>query len=173
MPRDLGETAENSSGGGRRGLLREIAVLAGLTFCAVLVLYLLAGWMTDWAVARISPEKEAVFFEGMFVAEFAEPVPEELAGKWALAESIFDKVQSAPGVVPLSYRLAYSYEAEPNAVYGDRKGAARLFEILEADSELPKWAYMFLSHPANVERIREIHSDSGTFGAMTDDGMMK
>jgi hypothetical protein len=44
---------------------------------------------------------------------------------------------------------------------------------LEADSELPKWAYMFLSHPANVERIREIHSDSGTFGAMTDDGMMK
>lgn len=255
VPRDLGESAENSSGGGRRGLLREIAVLAGLTGCAVLLLYLLAGGVTDWAVARISPEREAAFFEGMFVAEFATPVPEELEAKWQLAEAIFEKVQAAPGVVPLSYRLAYSPEPLPNAyavpgglvvltrglleslqneevaiafvlahelghfvgrdhlqrlgrqigfgssmmlltggsgdaiiesvtglldlnysrdeemaadqfalqsldaVYGDRKGAERLFEILEADSEVPTWAYMFLSHPANVERIREIKGE--------------
>lgn len=72
MPRDLGESAENSSGGGRRGLLREIAVLSGLTACAVLLLYLLAGWLTDWAVVRISPETEARFFEGNMGAQFNE-----------------------------------------------------------------------------------------------------
>ncbi|MGZ0657025.1 M48 family metallopeptidase [Coraliomargarita sp. W4R72] len=255
VPRDLGESAENSSGGGRRGLLTEVVTLSGLTIAVVGLLYFLTGWITDWAVVRISPEREAMFFQEMMEDAFTDPVPEDFELKWQRAEAIFVKLQEAPGVLPLRYRLAYSDESEPNAfavpggqivltrgllesleeevaiafvlahelghfvgrdhlqrmgrqlgfgtalklltgassgrliesgtglldlsysreeemaadrfalqsldaVYGDRAGAERLFEILEADRGLPKWAYMFLTHPANVARIQEIHSEA-------------
>ncbi len=115
VPRDLGESAENSSGGGRRGLIREIAVLAALILGTIVLLYLLAGWITDFAVTRISPEKEAAFFEDYFAEEFNEEVPEELEAPWVQAVSILTKLQAAPGVPPLKYRLSYVSEPEPNA----------------------------------------------------------
>lgn len=74
-------------------------------------------------------------------------------------------IESLTGLLDLNYSREEELAADRFAlqsldvVYGDREGAERLFEILEADSGLPKWAYMFLTHPANAERIREIHSD--------------
>ncbi len=115
VPKALGEAAENSSGGGGKGLAREILVLSGLTLAAVALLYLLAGWITDFAVARISPEREASFFGEYLAGEFAEPVPEALEVPWQRAEAILAKLQKGPGVPPLNYQLGYLSEPEPNA----------------------------------------------------------
>lgn len=115
VPRDLGESAENSSGGGGKGLAREVVTLAALTLGLIALLFLVAGWVTDFAVARISPEKEAAFFEGYFAEEFNEELPEELEVPWAQAEAILAKLQAAPGVPPLHYRLSYVSDPEPNA----------------------------------------------------------
>lgn len=251
VPRDLGESAENSSGGGGRGLAREVGTLALLTLGTIALLYLLAAWLTDFAVSRISAEKEAAFFGGYFADEFAQPVPETLEPQWRQAEAILAKLQDAPGVPPLKYRLGYLSDPEPNAfavpggrivltqgllesldeeiavafvlahelghfagrdhlqrlgrqvgfstgiailtggsgsgvidsvanllvlnysreeesaadrfalqllddIYGSRAGAERLFEILEASSSLPGWAYMFQTHPDTSERIKAI-----------------
>lgn len=228
-------------------------MLSSLTIGALVVIYLVVGWVTDFAVARISPETEAEIFEGFMVDHFSELVPEELEEKWALAESIFEKLQSSPGVPPLPYRLAYSGEEQANAfavpgglivltrglletleeeiaiafviaheyghfagrdhlqrlgrqigtgtallvltgggssivdsttqlvdlkysrdeeraadrfalqsldaVYGEREGAERLFEILEESRGIPAWAYMFTTHPSNLERIRQIREE--------------
>jgi Zn-dependent protease with chaperone function len=45
-------------------------------------------------------------------------------------------------------------------VYGSRAGAERLFEILGAKEQLPKWACMFQTHPDTAQRIREIRGES-------------
>lgn len=44
-----------------------------------------------------------------------------------------------------------------DTVYGENAGAERLFELLEASDQIPEWAHMFMTHPSNAERIREIH----------------
>lgn len=254
MARDLGESAENSSGGGRRGLWREIGVLTSLVVLAIAVLYFLAATVTDFAVARISPEREAAFFKDFAQDQFTADVPNSLEVKWQQAGRILDKLSQHSQVLPLDYRLAYSPQSAPNAfavpgglivlteglleqldeeiavafviahelghfagrdhlrslgrqigfgtalllltggnadglvqstsnligmtysrkqesaadvfalecldaTYGHREGAERLFEILEAESGLPEWAYMFMTHPANAERIRRIRLD--------------
>jgi Zn-dependent protease with chaperone function len=115
VPRDLGTSAENSSGGGGRGLARELLTLSLLTLCALALLYFFAAWFTDWAVARISPEKEAAFFADHFADEFVEPVPEAYTERWEQAKAILDKLQQTPGVLPLNYQLGYQSEPEPNA----------------------------------------------------------
>ena len=43
-----------------------------------------------------------------------------------------------------------------NEMYGKTDGAERLFELLDESDQIPDWAYMFLTHPSNAERIREI-----------------
>ncbi|MBT62988.1 MAG: hypothetical protein CML13_07230 [Puniceicoccaceae bacterium] len=254
VPRDLGTSAENSSGGGGRGLARELLTLALLTLCLLGLLYFLAGLVTDFAVARISPAREAALFEDHFADEFAEEVPEAYAQQWQDAEAILAKVQQATGVPPLQYQLGYQSSTEPNAfalpgghiiltqglldaldeeialafvlahelghfagrdhlqrlgrqlgfgaglmiltgfqgnalfdsvsnfmalnysrdeeraadrfalqvldeIYGSRKGAERLFEILEDKEQLPGWAYMFQTHPDTAQRIREIRDE--------------
>jgi Zn-dependent protease with chaperone function len=72
--------------------------------------------------------------------------------------------QYASNLVTLSYGREQESAADQfalqciDSVYGARDGAERLFEILEAEQSLPDWAYMFMTHPANAKRIREIES---------------
>ncbi len=115
VPRELGEAAENSSGGGRRGLLKEIAVLTTLTVLAMGGLYLLAGLITDFAVSHISPEDERILFKHFTQERFDSTAPEAMATKWAEAQRILAKLVQYEAVVDLDYRLAYSPEPRPNA----------------------------------------------------------
>ena len=60
--------------------------------------------------------------------------------------------------------LKYSRDQEAEAdefgiacldlAYGTHEGAGRLFEILEDESQLPDWAYMFSTHPDSELRLR-------------------
>lgn len=252
--RDLGESAENSSGGGREGLIREILTLAILTVTSLVVLYLTAGWITDLVVSRITPQQEARLFASFMDPTLNEEVPDDLSEPWQRALQILDKLSEYSGVVELDYRLGYSSETRPNAyavpgglillthgllenldddiaiafviahelghfagrdhlksmgrgvgfglslalltggstdglldstaqlmmmnysrsaesaadrfavacltdIYGETDGAERLFELLDAKGKIPDWAYMFMTHPANAERIRNIHNE--------------
>lgn len=251
VQRELGDSAENSSGGGRSGMWREIGLLSGLVTLSLTILYFLIAAATDWAVSLISPEREAAFFKEFAAAGFVDQAPEDLAEKWEQAQQILDKLVQYEEVVPLQYSLVYSPEPSANAfavpggtivltdgllrrldeeiaiafviahelghfagrdhlrrlgrqfgfgvsvsiltggrsdgvvktatdfvalnynreqesaadtfaigcldaVYGNREGAERLFEILEEESGLPEWAYMFMTHPANADRIRRV-----------------
>jgi Zn-dependent protease with chaperone function len=46
--------------------------------------------------------------------------------------------------------------------FGSEEGATRLFELLSQDG-LPGWAYMFSSHPATEERIKELRKQAEAF----------
>ena len=62
--------------------------------------------------------------------------------------------------------LSYSRKQESKAdefavhcidtIYGHHEGAGQLFEILDSESELPSWAYMFSTHPDSKERLRRL-----------------
>lgn len=164
VPRDLGESAENSSGGGGRGLAREVVTLAALTVAAIALLFLVAGWITDFAVARISPEKEAAFFEDYFADEFNEDVPEAFEAPWAQAEAILAKLQAAPGVPPLKYQLSYVADPEPNAfaLPGGRIVLTRgLLESLEAEIAIAFVLAHELGHFAGRDHLQRLGRQIG------------
>ncbi len=60
--------------------------------------------------------------------------------------------------------LKYSRNQESNAdqfamecldeVYGRHDGAGKLFEILNSSESMPKWAYMFSTHPDSADRLQ-------------------
>lgn len=47
-----------------------------------------------------------------------------------------------------------------NQHYDSTDGAGELFEILQSTHELPPWAYMFTSHPDNLERLKRINKST-------------
>ncbi len=47
------------------------------------------------------------------------------------------------------------------ASYGETGGAERLFEVLAEQDGLPRWAYMFATHPDHQSRIEAIRSTGG------------
>ncbi|MDQ8209426.1 M48 family metallopeptidase [Coraliomargarita sp. SDUM461003] len=167
VARDLGASAENSSGGGGRGLARELLTLALLTVCVLSLLYFLAGLVTDFAVARISPAREAALFEGHFVDEFAEEVPEAYAQQWRKAEAILAKVQQATGVPPLHYQLGYQSSTQPNAFAlpgGHIILTQGLLDALDAEIALAFVLAHELGHFAGRDHLQRLGRQLG-FGA--------
>jgi Zn-dependent protease with chaperone function len=114
--RKLGESAENSSGGGTGGTLRETATLAALVVFAMAVLYFIVAVGTDILVFRISPERETSIF-GSFQPnqKFVAEIPENYTERWALLQSVLDKLAAHEDVVPLDYRLVLIESLDPNA----------------------------------------------------------
>jgi Zn-dependent protease with chaperone function len=111
----LGRSAENSSGGGGRGLAKEITLLSLLTLAGLAVLYLMVGLITDFAVARISPQQEAALFEDWYADAFPDEVPVALEAQWSMAERILTKLVAHPEVPALDYQLGFLDQPEPNA----------------------------------------------------------
>ncbi|MEO0447751.1 MAG: hypothetical protein AAF191_16905, partial [Verrucomicrobiota bacterium] len=58
IQRDLGTTAESSSGGGDRGLLKELVTLAVFITATLTAVYFIVVGITEAMVSRISPERE-------------------------------------------------------------------------------------------------------------------
>ncbi|MEO0511053.1 MAG: M48 family metallopeptidase [Verrucomicrobiota bacterium] len=251
VPKELNQAAENSSGGGPRGMRREALVLTLLMCLTVTLLYLTIGWVTDFAVSRITPEQEQKLFAGVNFGNDSDEAPEEYLEKWQLSQQILDKLVEFPEVPEIDFQLSiyedamlnafalpgggialtqglldqldeeiaiafiiahelghfagrdhlqgmgrqigfgiaiqlltggspdgltnsamqlvnlgYSREQESAAdafaircidyVYGRRDGAERLFKLLQEESTLPSWAYMFQTHPDNEKRIQAI-----------------
>ncbi len=116
VQRDPGQSAENSSGGGTRGTLRELLTLTALVCLAMTVLYFGIAFLTDLAVAGISVDRERRMFGGFSPAiATGSEIPEQYAEEWALLESVLGKLSHHPGVVALDYRLVLMAEDEPNA----------------------------------------------------------
>lgn len=44
--------------------------------------------------------------------------------------------------------------------FGKRDGVGELFELLQDKEPLPSWAYMFTTHPDNLERLRKIAAET-------------
>lgn len=49
-----------------------------------------------------------------------------------------------------------------HAAYGKVEGADRLFRLLQDNDKLPKWAYMFSTHPAAQKRIEDLQAHAAT-----------
>lgn len=164
IPRDLGDSAENSSGGGGRGLIREIVVLSGLVLSALGILYFLAAMITDWAVCRIPPETEASFFNNFGVDEFNDSVPEALLSKWQQAEAILSKLQDAPEVLPLPYQLVYTSDPKPNAFAIPGGRIALTQGLLESLDEEVSFAFVLaheLGHFAGRDHLQRLGRQVG------------
>lgn len=69
-------------------------------------------------------------------------------------------------IMNLALQRSYSQEREKRAdrfgmklvysVYGKVNGTQRMFKILKERKKIPKWAYMFATHPSPEERIRDL-----------------
>ena len=115
VQKDLGDTAENSSGGGSKGMAREVLLLGSLTTATVTLIVFLSGVITDAAVTQISPEMEQAMFGSSFFAEFDSELSEDLQERWNTAETIFEKLKTYEAVPDIDYTLLYHSEEMLNA----------------------------------------------------------
>ena len=114
-PRDIGQAAEVSSGGGNRGMVKEAMVLIALVIIALAGIYGLIAFGTDFVISRISFEREAKLFAFMDHAAHSNKIPEDCMEKWKLAESILEKLKEYPDSPPMDFRLSFTVDPQPNA----------------------------------------------------------
>lgn len=167
VPRDPGEAAENSSGGGSRGGWSELRKL--VIFAAAAIVLLWAGFQAlGWIAVRvITPEQEAAMLGKLLPGlEIWEPDSEAGQAQLAKAQRILDQLTTHPEVPRLDYRLVVVDEDDPNAFAfpGGTIGVTRgLLEEIDNDSEIPL-AFVLgheLGHFKNRDHLRGIIRQAG------------
>jgi|TARA_B110000438_G_C15817170_1_gene652515 Zn-dependent protease with chaperone function len=88
-------------------------------------------------------------------------------GSIVLTQGLLKGVESDIG---LAFVLEHSREREAAAdayaiallekTYETTEGAGELFRLLEETNDLPGWAYMFATHPDNLERLKKLAKDT-------------
>jgi len=137
VQRDLGESAENSSGGGSRGLAREVFVLAVLTLSAIGSLYLLTGWLAEFAASRITPQQEQRLFADRAFVDYLAEAPAELETQWEQVRTILNKLCAFEEVPAIEYTLLFDPSRELNAYALPGGGIALTHGLLtELDDEI-------------------------------------
>ncbi|MFA6962948.1 MAG: M48 family metallopeptidase [Opitutaceae bacterium] len=115
VQRDMGAAAEASSGGGDRGLAREIGIVFVATAVLMLALYFSIGWLVDFTLPRISPETEVAWFRefvpGDALAHLS-PMQTEQVRK---LQGIVDRLALGPGVPRIPFRVVMFDANEVNA----------------------------------------------------------
>ncbi len=249
--KDLGEAAEVNSGGGDRGLGKEVITLIALTTLLLVIVYFAVFAITELVVVRLSPEKEKELFSFAGKLENSSKIPDSLKDKFELCQQVLDKLKAHEDVPDIDYQLVFLDDLSPNAfaipggeiavtrgllnsideeisiafvlahelghfvqrdhlrglgqklgfgvcvqilfggevdiftrgttnlmmakysrdqetgaddfglrcvlaTYGETEGAEALFQVLEKENKLPRWAYMFSTHPDNQTRIQRI-----------------
>lgn len=170
VQRDLGESAENSSGGGRRGLAREVAILSVLTITAITGLYLLAGWITDFAVSRITPAQEQALFAGFAFDTFESEPPEEFEEKWQQVGAILEKLRAYKEVPAIDYTLMFDPSPQLNAFALPGGGIALTRGLLQELDEEIAIAFVIaheLGHFAGRDHLQGMGRQIGFGIAMT------
>ena len=115
VQRDLGDAAEVSSGGGARGMRKEIVSLLLLTAGAMVAIYFSVAGITELVVRNLSPEKEQQLFSlaGNF-GDSAE-IPDQLDEKFTLCETVLAKLEKNAEVPQIEYSLIFLDDLSPNA----------------------------------------------------------
>lgn len=155
--RDMGEAAEVSTGGGGRGMFREIVVLLTAALTLVTVLYLAIGLAVDLMMPLISYEREQRWFADL------EPVPIDLSlsprqqEQLLRANRILGRLTGLPDAPPMAFSLYLLSDSDPNA-YAFPGGTigltSGLLGLLEDDAALAFVIGHELGHFANRDHLR-------------------
>jgi len=166
VPRDPGQAADASSGGGGPGLLRE-TLLLGVALCVItLVLWFGTGWAVELALPRVSVGLEKKIF-GRFSPDrlaAADLLTGGLDARRERAARVLAKLAADPSVPRLDYRLVVVPGRGPNAFAfpGGTVGVtAGLLELTEEDAALAFVLGHELGHFAQRDHLRGIGRQLG------------
>jgi Zn-dependent protease with chaperone function len=115
VQRDMGAAAEASSGGGDRGLAREIGILLSATAVLLLALYFSIGWLVDLTLPRISPETEVAWFRTFVPGDAMTGLTDEQAAQVRKLQDLVDRLALGPGVPRIPFRVVLFDQDEVNA----------------------------------------------------------
>ena len=113
--RDPGESSEASSGGGLRGLGREIATLVSAAILLGSVFYFGIGWVVEWTLPHISAEREQRWFSSFRTGESETEITEDEKSQRNHAASILAKLTQHPEVPAIDFQLVVIEDKNPNA----------------------------------------------------------
>lgn len=166
VQREMGDAAEVSSGGGDRGLLREVISLLILSAVTVVILYFLVIGITELVVRNISPQKEQELFKSIAEAQFKTDaaVPEQFKEKFELCQAVLDKLVEYEEVPDIEYKLIYLQEIKPNAfaIPGGSIGVTRgLLNSLDEEIAIAFVLAHELGHFYNRDHLRGVGRNLG------------
>tara|TARA_R110002096_G_scaffold16106_20_gene55102 strand:+ start:23175 stop:23963 length:789 start_codon:yes stop_codon:yes gene_type:complete len=158
IQKDLGDAAEASSGGGDRGLVKEIGTLAVLVALALTIIYFLVVGITEVVVSKVSPQREQQLFGGSENGIVAgAKIPDSQKEKFARCEAVLEKLQSYEEVPQIDYTLIYLDDLSPNAfaVPGGSIGVTRgLLNSLDEEIAIAFVLAHELGHFAQRDHLR-------------------
>lgn len=157
--RDMGEAADASSGGGGRGLLREITVLVTLVLGLSAALFWVVGGIVELVLPRISFAREQSWFRGVQL-----PIPLRVAvagdsDELRRVEMVLHRLQENDQVPALDYRIVVLQDDKPNAFAfpGGTIGVTRgLLDLLNDDFSLAFVLGHEIGHTAQRDPLRAI-----------------
>ncbi len=113
--RDLREAADASSGGGIRGLGREIATLVSAAIILSAVFYWGIGWIVEWTLPKISAEREQAWFSSFRTDEGRAETTEDEKEQREYAAGVLAKLTEHPEVPDIDFQLIVIDDDDPNA----------------------------------------------------------
>lgn len=113
--RDMRDAAEASSGGGGRGLVREIAVLLTAALTLVTVLYLAIGLAVDLMMPLISFEREQRWFADLEAVQENLSLSPSQEAQIQRADLILKTLTELPDTPPMRFSVFLIRDSEPNA----------------------------------------------------------
>lgn len=103
--RDLGVSGEASSGGGIRGLGREITNLLSVAIILGAVFYFGIGWIVEWTLPHISAEREQRWFSSFRTDQSETPPTNDETTSRDYAKGVLAKLTRHPEVPKIDFRL--------------------------------------------------------------------
>jgi len=113
--RDLGESSEASSGGGVRGLGREITTLVSAAIILGSAFYWGTGWVVEWTLPHISAEREQRWFSSFRIDESKAETTEDENTQRDYAARVLAKLTQHPEVPKIDFQLIVIDDKDPNA----------------------------------------------------------
>ena len=165
--RDLGEASEVSSGGGARGMRRELLILLALSAASLFLVWAFFDGLSRLAVLAITPEKESQWL-GSITPELDlwAPTEENDLRRVAALRDNLEKLSAHRDVPDLDFRLVLLDENEPNAfaIPGGVIGFTRgLVHALEDNDMAAAFVVAHeLGHFANRDHLRGLVRRLGT-----------
>ncbi|MEM1294070.1 MAG: M48 family metallopeptidase [Verrucomicrobiota bacterium] len=158
VQKDLGDAAETSSGGGDKGMLKEVVTLAILVALTLTIIYFLVVGITEVVVSGVSPQREQELFGGAN-SELVKgsKIPDSQKEKFAKCEAVLEKLRSYEEVPQIEYRLFYMEDLSPNAfaVPGGSIGVTRgLLNALDEEIAIAFVLAHELGHFAQRDHLR-------------------
>jgi Zn-dependent protease with chaperone function len=113
--REVGSSADASSGGGHGGLIREIIKLFAAATCLVALIYFGIGFIVEWTLPLISVQREQRWFATFEAKSPSAKLTEKQHAQREYAATVLAKLSSQPTVPPIPFRLIMLPSREPNA----------------------------------------------------------